>query len=223
MNKNRRKYKGVLFDLDGTLLYTLEDIRAAINTPLINRGISRVSITKVREIVGSGLLNALKKAFEYRNYLLKDGELESAYKELMEYYNNNSTKYCIPYDGIIDMLENIDIPFGILSNKADNLVKSIVKEEFPTLSFSFVEGMVSKETKKPNPINIIKFASEIDIDIEELLYVGDSEVDYKSALNANCGIVLVSWGYRDKSELVKLNSNIVDTINELEGVIYENK
>ncbi|MBK5200537.1 MAG: HAD family hydrolase [Spirochaetaceae bacterium] len=223
MNNNKRKYKGVLFDLDGTILYTLADICAAINSPLIKRGVRELSVSETRVIVGSGLLNALHKAFTIRAYKLSEGELDIAYFELMEYYKNNATKYCTPYNGIIDLLENLDIPYGILSNKADILVKDIARVIFPSLSFSYVGGMVSKETKKPNPTNIIKFATQLNIPINDLLYVGDSEVDYKSAVNAQCGLVLVSWGYRDKEELLKLNSTIVDTVEELKGVIDANK
>jgi len=223
MNNNKRKYKGVLFDLDGTILYTLADICASLNAPLTKRGLEEISVEETRAIVGGGLLNALKKAFALRNYNYSDDELDISHFELMEYYKNNATKYCVPYNGVLSLLENLDIPFGVLSNKADILVKEIVSEIFPSISFSYVKGMVSKETKKPSPTNIIAFATQHNIELDELLYVGDSEVDFKSAENAKCQIVLVSWGYRDKEDLLKLSSNVVDTIEELNGEIYANK
>ncbi|MGH4037134.1 MAG: HAD family hydrolase [Sphaerochaeta sp.] len=219
MKNEDKKYKGVLFDLDGTILFTLSDITASINVPLKNRKIKELNDKDTRKIVGSGLLNALKKAFDKQGYEYTLPELDDAYNELMDYYKNNATKYCKPYDGIVGLLNSLEIPFGILSNKDDSLVKQIANEVFAGINFSSVQGMTTKESRKPDPTNVINFAYRYDIKIEDLLYVGDSEVDYRTAKNAGCQLALVSWGYRDKSDLIKLEEPVLDTVVDLKNFI----
>lgn len=219
---DKKKYDGVLFDLDGTILYTLSDLTAAFNVPLKKRGIAELNDIETREIVGHGLLNGLSNAFNKRNFIISSEDLSVAYNELMNYYKNNSTKFCYPYKGIESLLNKIDVPFGILSNKDNELVKKIVSTVLPGVKFSFVRGMSTKESKKPNPINVIEFAKENNIELENLLYVGDSEVDYQTSKNAKCGLALVSWGYRDKDYLLKFDSPVYDTVDQLGGVINGN-
>ena len=219
MKRDSKKYKGVLFDLDGTILFTLSDITAAFNVPLIRRSLAELNDNETREIVGHGLLNGLKDAFDKRHFLLSEDQLNLAYNELMDYYKSNPTKYCYVYEGIEELLTKIDIPFGILSNKDDKLVQEIVATVLPNIKFSFVRGMSTKESKKPNPFNVIEFAKKHEIAMDDLLYVGDSEVDYKTSVNAECGLALVAWGYRDKKDLLKLDVPVCDTVDQLLGVI----
>jgi phosphoglycolate phosphatase len=222
MKKDHKKYKGVLFDLDGTILFTLSDITAAFNIPLRTRGLAELNDNETREIVGHGLLNGLQRAFDKRHFLLSEDQLNVSYNELMDYYKKNATKYCYVYDGIEELLNKIDVPIGILSNKADKLVQEIVAKVLPNTQFSFLRGMTTKESKKPNPNNVFEFATKHEIDLADLLYVGDSEVDYKTSVNAGCGLALVAWGYRDKEELLKLATPVCDTVDQLLGVINGN-
>lgn len=222
MKNHPKKYKGVLFDLDGTILFTLSDITAAFNVPLKNRGIAELNENETREIVGHGLLKGLKDAFDKRHFLITDNQLDFAYKELMDYYKSNATKYCYVYEGIEALLIKLDVPFGVLSNKDDRIVQEIVAKVLPNIKFSFVRGMTTKESKKPNPENVIEFAKINNIDMKDLLFVGDSEVDYKTSVNAKCNSALVSWGYRDKKYLLKLGTSVCDTVDQLLGVINGN-
>jgi phosphoglycolate phosphatase len=222
MKIDHKKYKGVLFDLDGTILFTLSDITAAFNVPLLKRGVAGLNDEETREIVGHGLYKGLADAFDKRRFLISETDLKQAYKELMDYYKNNSTKYCYVYENIENMLNKIDVPFGILSNKDDKLVREIVATVLPSIEFAFVRGMTTIESKKPNPVNVIEFATKYSIDMKDLLYVGDSEVDYKTSVNAKCDLALVSWGYRDKESLLKFGSPICDTADQLLGVINGN-
>lgn len=215
------KIKAVLFDLDGTLLYTLEDIRASVNIPLCKRGLSPVSVDDCRDTVGNGLRNTIKGCLKKRLCNLSEDEIDIAYSELKEYYSKNHSDYSKPYEQIIELLNNIQIPFGILSNKDDDLVKQIIPKVFPNISFDFISGS-KNGILKPMPDNILKFCRENNINPENLLYVGDSEVDYKTAVNANSQIALVTWGYRDKEELLKLNALTVDTVDQLWRIINEN-
>lgn len=222
MKSEEKKYKAVMFDLDGTILYTLDDIAAAVNTPLKNRDLLPLDVKTVRTIVGNGLLKTLINAFELREYDFTSQELKVAFIELLDYYENNLTKYSKPYEKIIDFLSTLDIPFALLSNKHENLVKKIVEEKFSGINFYSVEGTKEEYLKKPNPSKVLNFTKQMEIDVEDLLFVGDSEVDYLTSKNANCSIALVSWGYRDREELEKLNVPIVDNTEELWRIIHGN-
>lgn len=222
MESKKKKYKAVIFDLDGTILYTLKDIAAAVNAPLVNRGITPLTEKEVRPLVGNGLLNSLIGAYKFRNYEISDNDLSISYKELIDYYNNYPTKFCAPYEGMNSFLKRLDIPSAILSNKKDEIVKKIVAEKFSDIDFFSIIGTVSEDTKKPNPIGVIKFSQEANIKMEDILFVGDSEVDFLTSKNAKCDVALVSWGYRDKEELEKLNVPIVDNTEDLWGMIHGN-
>ncbi len=214
--------KAVLFDLDGTLLYTLEDICASVNVPLKNRGLKSISVEECRKTVGNGLKNTLKGCFILREYKTSEEDIDLAFFELQEYYRNNPIKYSKPYDKIIDFLRKIDIPFGILSNKDDDIVKKISSSIFGDIDFDLTAG-AKNGILKPSPDRILEFCDEIGINPNELLYVGDSEVDYKTAMNAKTQIALVSWGYRDKEELLKFNALSVDTVDQLWRIINGDK
>ncbi len=212
--------KAILFDLDGTLLYTLEDIRAAINVPLVNRGVSPITIEECRKFVGKGLRNSVKFSFEVKNYKADDGEIDKALEELLVYYKENPTKFSKPYDKILEILDSIDIPFGLLSNKDDTIVKQIVSEVFNNTNFDFVCG-AKDGILKPSKDRVIEFSNLVNIPATQILYVGDSDVDYKTAENANTQVLLVTWGYRDKEDLAKLNAPMVDNSDELWRFIDE--
>ena len=217
----KKPIKAVLFDLDGTLLYTLEDIMASVNVPLINRGLSPISISECREIVGHGLRNAIETSFSRRDYVASEEEVDVALVELQNYYKANPTKYCKPYDKINEFLTKLKIPFGVLSNKDDKIVKQIVPEVFNGIKFDYVCG-AKDGVLKPNGLRIVEFCTQYNLDPLEVLYVGDSEVDYKTAINAASQVVLVTWGYRDKEDLVKFNVPMVDTVDELWRMINAN-
>ena len=213
--------KAVLFDLDGTLLYTLDDITTATNIPLIKRGLSPITVEECRETVGNGLRNTVKGCMSKRNYEASEEEIDIALSELQEYYRVNHSTFSKPYEKIIEFLQNLEIPFGILSNKDDDIVKQIIPKVFPNVSFDYVAG--SKDgIIKPMPNKVFEFCKQFNIKPENLLYVGDSEVDYKTAVNANSQVTLVTWGYRNKEDILKLNALTVDTVDQLWRVINEN-
>ncbi len=217
----KQPIRAVLFDLDGTLLYTLEDIVASVNVPLVNRGLEPINIEECREIVGHGLRNAIETSFVRRGYKADEKELDQALIELQTYYKENPTKYCKPYDKINDTLKKIDIPFGIFSNKDDKIVKQIVPIVFPGIKFDFVCG-AKDGILKPNGSRVIEFSNKVGIDVSQMLYVGDSEVDYKTAVDAKSQVLLVTWGYRDKEELVKFEVPTVDSVEDLWRFINAN-
>ncbi len=218
--------KAILFDLDGTLVNTVEDIRCAINHCMkltYNREITR---DECMSVVGRGLKNALKGALAYSSARYPDDELDILYHELISYYSIHPCDYSKPYNGITELLKTMSqkgYALGILSNKSDILVKEIVKKLFSDINFAFVQGFCDKIPLKPNRAGVESFSSLVDVPLENIFYVGDSEVDGETVINSQpVKGILVSWGFRPRSVLEKFegkNIKIVNTVEELKNGI----
>ena len=134
--------------------------------------------------------------------------------------------YSKPYDGITELLQTMSqkgYALGILSNKSDILVKKIVEKLFSDINFAFVQGFCDKIPLKPNRAGVESFSTIVDVPLENITYVGDSEVDGETVINSQpVKGILVSWGFRPRSELEKYKENnikIVNTIEELQNGI----
>ncbi len=221
----KQKRRCVLFDLDGTLVDTIPDIAHAVNTALAQEGVGPLSHAQVMSVVGRGLRNALVGSLHLCGIAASDARVDELYAVLMETYALHPADQSRPYPQVEQMLQQLvqrDIPFGVLSNKADSLVQVIVKQLFPTLSFASVEGMSSDRPRKPDPQGIISFAQLVGAPLESVLYVGDSEVDWQTACALPAvGTAIVTWGFRSRSELEAANVGcLVDTIPQLEEQIW---
>lgn len=216
--------EAVLFDLDGTLVNTIGDIKNATNVALEKKNIDPISDSECMSFVGNGLKNSLINALNYRKATYSSEELEELYNTLMAYYSKYPYPNSVPYNGIEEMLVNLkkrNIAIGVFSNKENTLVKVIVKKIFPNINFDFVCG---RGVYKPKPDNegVYAFLKKVNSTKEKLCYVGDSEVDYKTGKNSCANIIIVDWGFRDRKYLIdtRIPENmIVSKIDELEKTI----
>jgi phosphoglycolate phosphatase len=195
------KYKGIIFDLDGTLVNSLEDISDAMNTVLTGLNYPTHTYDTYQYFIGSGLRNLVSKALPASNN--SDEQIEICFDCMINKYREVCTIKTKPYEGIIELLDLLtsqNIKLAVFSNKADELTKKIASEIFSDY-FNAAVGLSTEALKKPNPFEAFAIAEKWNLKPEEILFVGDSDIDMQTAVNANMFPVGVTWGYRTEAEL----------------------
>jgi len=186
---------GILFDLDGTLLNTLEDLTDATNFALEKFGFPKRTTEQVRRIIGNGAANQLRKC-------VPEGTPEETVEKMLSVYKPYYTAHCQiktrPYDGIPEALQILTqhYPIAIVSNKPDSAVKALCAEYFPGL---YALGEAADCPRKPAADMVFKAMKAIGVD--RCIYVGDSEVDVLTAQNAKVPCLCVLWGFRNRADL----------------------
>ena len=197
------KFKGVIFDLDGTLVNSLEDIADAMNKVLQDLDFPTHGYDDYQYFIGSGLRNLVGKSLpETHN---DEDQIERCYHLMIEVYRDNCTNQTKPYNGIVELLDELksrNIKLSVFSNKADALTKEITEFLFPGY-FSPIVGLSVESLKKPNPFEAVEISKSLGLKPEEMIIVGDSGIDMQTATNANMYAVGVIWGYRPKEELIE--------------------
>jgi phosphoglycolate phosphatase len=204
------KFKAVVFDLDGTLLDTLDDLADSMNSVLEAKNYPTHAVEKYKYFVGDGMRTLVQRT-------LPEGKsdemsVESGLSALRDEYAirwNNKTR---PYEGIVEMLEKLsdrDIKLSVLSNKADHFSKLIVSNFFPGCHFELVFGERQGVPKKPDPAGADEIAETLGIPPNECLYLGDTGVDMKTAVSAGMYPVGVLWGFRKAEELVENGAKVL--------------
>ncbi len=200
------KYDTVIFDLDGTLMDTLEDLTDAVNETLKRNGYPTRTIREVRRIVGNGLRQTLTLCLPENT---KEQEIERLLPEFAAYYQAHCQIKTKPYDGIKDVLGQLcarGYQLAIVSNKRDEAVKTLNKECFQAyVKVAIGENESAGIRKKPAPDTVYQALRELGRGKENAIYVGDSEVDKMTADNAGLPCISVDWGFRDREELEKLH------------------
>ena len=209
--------KAVIFDLDGTLLNTYEDLANAVNFALEQNGLPTHMAEKYKIFAGNGTDMMITRALplDKRN----EEMLDKVRKLYFEYYNAHSGECTKPYDGIIDMLSELKsrgFKLAVVSNKIDFMTRAVVKEYFGDTMFDFVTGQCDGIIPKPDPSMVYKVMEQFGVTADECIFVGDSGVDAETGKNANMFTVGVLWGFRDKKELLECGaSTVISKADEL--------
>ena len=210
--------KCVIFDLDGTLLYTLEDLYIATNYALEQVGRDKRSLDEVRNFVGNGVAKLIERAMGKNS---SQEEVQKCLEIFKEYYSKNAQKNTRPYDGIIELLKYLKksgIKIALNSNKYDAAVKSLSHKYFDDL-VEIALGESNNCPKKPDPTGVEKILKYFNCNKDSAIYIGDSLVDIQTAKNAKIPCISVSWGYCNKDKLLLNNKIVVDNTQELKQAI----
>lgn len=217
--------KLVVFDLDGTLLDTLDDIKCALNYALSAYDIPPINREKTRCFVGRGLKNALLSAVNESGKRIEEDDFALMYELMLSHYRAHYADYTKPYEGIYELLKSLNekgILISIFSNKAESIEFPLVEKTFSGIKFAFVLGQKDGYPLKPNPERLLSQMEEIGIRKEDAIYVGDSEVDNATADNAKMAKINLNYGFRTKEELSKVGIiNTVSSVKELKEEIFK--
>lgn len=209
MYNNFMNKKAVIFDLDGTLLNTLEDLTESTNFALGYFNYPLKTINEVRNFVGNGVYKLIERAIPNGKI---NHDFDNCVEIFKEHYKNNLYNKTAPYDGILQMLEKLKsqgLKIAVVSNKFDDAVKDLCKKYFANLiDFCAGENEVIGIRKKPAPDTVIKVLNEFGLNAKQAIYAGDSEVDIQTAKNANIECISVLWGFKDKEFLLDNGAKI---------------
>ena len=205
--------KVVIFDLDGTLLDTLDDLGAAVNYAMQQRGFPLHTREEYRMMVGHGARNLMTKAVpeEHRN---NEALIDAVLADFRNYYNTHIDIYTKPFPGIPRLLENLhqkSIKLAVASNKFQEGTEHLIKEFFPDIPFVAILGNRPNQPLKPDPEVVGEILEKAKVSKEEAVMVGDSDTDMETAANGNIRSIAVNWGYRNMS-----GWDHVNTIKELQ-------
>lgn len=212
--------KACIFDLDGTLLDTLTDLADSVNTALRDYSLPQRSKAEVRQFVGNGVRRLIARSVPDN----LDEEIEKdVFKLFTNIYEKNKSATTIPYPGVEDLLETLmlsGIRLAVLSNKTDSAVQVLMQEFFPGV-FEVIQGETPEVRRKPAPDGLLAILDRLNLQPEEALYIGDSEVDIETAQHANVELLACSWGFRSEEQLQKAGAkNIIETPQEVLNYIF---
>lgn len=198
----------IIFDLDGTLLDTLGDLRDAANDALRRRGLPLRTTEEIRRFVGNGVRNLMRRCLPAGS---PDEEIDAALADFKAYYAAHLCDTTAPYDGIPELLTVLrkrGIKVGVLSNKLDSATQQLIRHYFyGKVDVAF--GEHSGVPRKPDPTSCRMVMEQLGVRPEAVLYVGDSGVDMRTARNAGLTAVGVTWGFRSRSELIDNGADLL--------------
>ncbi|WP_372937684.1 HAD family hydrolase [Seonamhaeicola sp.] len=202
-------YKAIIFDLDGTLVNSIQDLADAMNTVLKKHHYPIHNYETYKLFVGSGIRSLVIRALPFKNP--NDAEVDECLSEMMEVYSNHCTIKTHAYSGILELLDILNsknLKLNIFSNKDETLTKKVADAILPKY-FHHVLGLTSEALKKPNPDKALNLIDKLGLKPEEVIFIGDSNIDIQTAKNANMLAVGVSWGFRDKQELINEGADYI--------------
>ncbi|MBE5944366.1 MAG: HAD-IIIA family hydrolase [Lachnospiraceae bacterium] len=201
------KYNTVIFDLDGTLLDTLEDLTDSVNFALSAMKYANRTLKEVRSFVGNGVRKLIERSVPTGTPV---EDIDKTFNYFLEYYNLHNQDKTKPYEGVIDLMYSLKskgIKMAIVSNKVHDAVL-MLQEKFFSEVVEIAIGDMPDMERKPAPDSCFKALELLGSTVEEACYVGDSEVDLATAQNAGLDCISVLWGFRDKELLVSQGAKI---------------
>lgn len=197
-----KEYNTVIFDVDGTLLDTLQDISDSINFVLNGNGYQTITLEQTKLFYSNGMRKLVELSIPMGD---TDPKFDDIYQQLLEHYIGNCVNKTTPYNKILDVigeLNSLGIKLGIVSSKSQEALDTIVGKYFPGF-FSAVIGDNGEPTRKTFKLIMAEALQTLDSDKENSVYVGDSEYDFVLSKNFEIGCALVTWGYRSKENFAK--------------------
>lgn len=216
-------YKAAIFDLDGTLLNAIGDIEDACNFALVQNNFPKIKTEKYKEVLGGGRKKIIETFIPTEH--INEENIDKVLSAFNSYYKSNMMNKTTPYEGIIQLLDELNtnnIITAIVSNKPHEFTKEIVNHYFKD-KIKIVFGQRNGFDLKPNPDTLLEVINILNFDKNDCIFIGDTEIDIKTAKNANIKSVGVSWGYRSLQKLQEEGADyVVSSPIELKNLILNN-
>lgn len=214
------RYKAIIFDLDGTLLNSLEDLADSVNYVLEKHGFAKRTIDEVRRFVGNGIYKLVERALPDT---ADEDTVQICFEEFSAYYKSNMMNKTKMYDGIDELLTELkkaNIKLAVVTNKADFAAQDLCKCLFGN-RIDVVVGSNGIRRNKPAPDNILLALEKLNVSKEDTVYIGDSEVDAQTAINSNLDFIAVLWGFRDISDFKGFDlMHTANNISQLKKLLF---
>lgn len=202
------KYKIAVFDMDGTILDTLDDLADSTNYALRTNGLPQRTVDEVRRFVGNGIGKLIERAVPQGT---DDAVRQKVFDTFTTYYKDHAAIKTKPYDGIketVHKLKEAGVITAVVSNKADFAVQSLCRDYFDGL-FDMAVGEKEGIRRKPAPDSVLAVLERFGLQKEDGIYIGDSDVDYNTAINSGLAPLMVGWGFREESFLMEIGAPFV--------------
>lgn len=214
-------YSTAIFDLDGTLLDSLEDLHLSTNVALAEHGLPARSLEEVRRFVGNGIRKLVERAVPVGTGA---AEQEAVYEDFCAHYAAHCEDHTGPYPGILELLARLraaGVRLAVVSNKGDFAVQELVARQFPGAFDAILgENEAAGIRKKPAPDMVEAALARMGADRDGMVYIGDSEVDVQTAASVGCPCISCTWGFRSVDDLLAAGATtFVNTPAELERVL----
>jgi len=206
--------RGVIFDLDGTLLDTIADLAYSVNSVLARHGYRKHPVEAYKQFIGDGMTMLMQRAVGDTR---SDEEIAKLVAELKDEYAKNWNKETRPYPGIHELLQELshkNIAMSVFSNKSHEFTIAMVQYYFPDIAFSVMLGLQDSIPRKPDPYGALFIARTMGIEPSQIAMIGDSATDIQMAHKCGMYSIGVSWGYRPLDVLIQHNPHAIAHIPE---------
>lgn len=214
------RYKLAVFDMDGTILDTLDDLTDSVNFALSKSGFSKHTREEVCSFVGNGIRKLIERAVSEGT---ETAVIDKVHSDFTEYYKTHCADKTRPYNGIIELLEKLreaGCKTAVVSNKADYAVQELCRQYFDGL-FDAAAGERKGISKKPAPDSVFEILRQLGTEKADAVYIGDSDVDIETAHNAGMDSIIVDWGFRKREFLKEHGAEcIVSNTKEIAEIIF---